>query len=484
MHRFVCPRAASWQRLLRTLAGCVAATALLVHMACAQSNNAVAYVGATLIDGTGGAPISDSAVLVEGDRISVAGPRSSISIPRNARVVSVTGKWIVPGLIDAHVHFFESGLLDEKYASTGSADVLHQRALTYDRQARHIRARAAYTLSRYLCAGVTSAISYGGPEFEWEVKHLATLGQVPAPNVFTSTGFLSPLPSATVFQDFLGSPSLATVPTPADATAAVRAAAARGADIVKIGYLGVPGSAEAQILPILAATVDQAHALGLRVTAHIFGPTEMIRRFVEAGLDDLAHTPTSPIDATTLELMRKRNMIVVSTLLVLQRPLDAARGEVRPTRAEKQCGDPEIISVLTHRRAAGATPFDELYGPESVARAAENLKLLRRSGIPVAIGTDAGSEGLLHGASMHAELAALADLGFSPMELIVAATLTGARSAGKEQLIGSVTNGKLADFLILTADPLADIGNLNSIETVVHKGHAFDRRRFLPSNSK
>jgi adenine deaminase len=95
------------------------------------------------------------------------------------------------------------------------------------------------------------------------------------------------------------------------------------------------------------------------------------------------------------------------------------------------------------------------------------------AGISIAVGTDAGNEGLLHGASMHAELEALADVGFKPSELIVAATRNGAGVVGKQAEVGTIVDGRWADFLVLTEDPLVDILNLAKIETIVHSGHAF-----------
>ncbi|MGH8534517.1 MAG: amidohydrolase family protein, partial [Gammaproteobacteria bacterium] len=123
-----------------------------------------AFVGATLIDGTGRASRPDTTVLIENQHISAIGPKSEIAIPKNARVFDGSGKWIVPGLIDAHVHFFQSGGLYTR------PDVIDLRAIRpYEKEIAGIRERLPATLAHYLASGVTSVVDMGGPDWTFEV---------------------------------------------------------------------------------------------------------------------------------------------------------------------------------------------------------------------------------------------------------------------------------------------------------------------------
>ncbi|MGH8521633.1 MAG: amidohydrolase family protein, partial [Gammaproteobacteria bacterium] len=127
-----------------------------------------AFVGATLIDGTGRASRPDATVLIENEHISAVGNTSALTIPKNAKIFDVSGKWIVPGLIDAHVHFFQSGGLYTR------PDVIDLRAVRpYEKEIAGIREQLPATLARYLASGVTSVVDMGGPNWTFEVRELA-----------------------------------------------------------------------------------------------------------------------------------------------------------------------------------------------------------------------------------------------------------------------------------------------------------------------
>jgi len=124
----------------------------------AQSQSTTLVVnGATLIDGTGAAPVPDAAVVITGDRIVAAGPRPMIEVPQSAKTIDARGKWIIPGLVDAHVHFFQSGGL---YTRPDVIDL--RRRVPYEKELAWIRRRLPYTFTRYLCSGVTSVVDVGG----------------------------------------------------------------------------------------------------------------------------------------------------------------------------------------------------------------------------------------------------------------------------------------------------------------------------------
>ncbi len=144
-----------------------------------------AYVGATLIDGTGRAPRPDTVVLVAGERIAAVGSRNEVTIPKEARAVDATGKWIMPGLIDAHVHFFQSGGL---YTRSDVIDL--RRIRPYTKEIAWIKQRLPKTFARYTASGVTSVVDLGGPLWNFELRALAERTLI-APRVAVASPLLS-----------------------------------------------------------------------------------------------------------------------------------------------------------------------------------------------------------------------------------------------------------------------------------------------------
>ena len=182
----------------------------------AGSSSVTALVGATLIDGTGAAPLDDAVVIIDGTEIAAAGARGSVPIPEGASTVDVGGKWLVPGLIDAHVHFMESGRI---YTKPGQIDLTH--LVPYDEEVAWMQQRVPVTLKSYLCAGVTGAVSVGGPRFEYEVREQAR-ARAAAPDVYVAHGPVALVPAEILFPPFHGDASVRTVTDPASAAETIR----------------------------------------------------------------------------------------------------------------------------------------------------------------------------------------------------------------------------------------------------------------------
>ncbi len=443
----------------------------------AGDSSVTAFLGATLIDGTGGAPVGDAVVLVDGTDITATGARADIAVPAGARIVDVAGKWLVPGLIDAHVHFMESGRI---YTKPGQIDLTH--LVPYHEEVAWMLQRVPVTLTSYMCAGVTGAVSVGGPRFEYEVREQAR-ARPDAPDVYVAHGPVTLVPAEILFPPFDGDTSVRSVMDPANAIETIRRGAEWKADLVKSGYLGGPFSGyEADYAAVHEAIVAEAAVHGLPVTSHV---TELApaRVLVEIGVDSLQHVPLdAPLDEAFLELAKARGIVVVSTLAVWQRNfVDVYARSFDLLPVEERCGDPEVIASWYEVDEVPAPPpaVMEMYGAVTTVAAA-NTRLLLDAGVPLAAGSDTGNLGLLHGPSLHYELKLMGDAGVPPTDLIVAATLNAAAVAGQAHRVGSIEPGKQGDVLVLGADPLADIGNLQAIEQVMKSGVLFDRADLLP----
>jgi imidazolonepropionase-like amidohydrolase len=444
--------------------------AFVTASAQAGGRNATLVInGGTLIDGTGAPPIPDAAVVVSGDRIVDAGPSSKITVPKNTKTIDARGKWIIPGLIDAHVHFFQSGDL---YTRPDVID-LRQR-VPYERELAWIRRRLPYTFTRYLCSGITSVVEAGGPFANFNVRAMARRTRA-APRVVVAGPLIS-----TVAPDDpeTADPAIIEVANPEEAVALVRRELARKPDLIKIWFIRGPDVELENAVKIVEAVVKVSHAAGVRVAVHAT-ELETAKAAVSAGSDILVHSVSDrPVDDEFVQMVKERGVIYTTTIVVLEGYAEVLSRSVDLTDIERSCGDAQVIASWAD---LAKIPEDQLplyarFPPRFTEKAVvlANLKRMQEAGAIVAVGTDAGNIGTLHGPSLHREFELMAEAGLTPMQIIVDATHNAARVFSPNPQVGTVESGKLADLVILDADPLADIGNARRIDKVIKGGHVFE----------
>jgi len=429
-----------------------------------------AFVGATLIDGTGGAPRANAVILVEGGRIAAVGNRGEIPIPPESRVIDANGKWIVPGLIDAHIHFFQSGGL---YTRPDVIDLRETRP--YADEIREIRQRIPDTLRRYVASGVTSVVDVGGPFWTFQVRDLASRTE-PTPRVAVAGPLI-----ATYFPQELKAddPALIKVDSPEESRATVRNVLAHKPDLIKIWFIPLPGRSLAFQSSVVQAAIEASHAAGTRVVVHAT-ELETARAAVQAGADILAHSVEDRrVDEAFIKLLKDRNVVYVTTLVVNEGYQEVLGQKVRLTDIERRLGDPEAIATFDDlaRLPVWKKPWAFHWFSRDIAF--WNLKRLQQSGVTIAAGTDAGNIGTLHGPALHREFELMAEAGLAPEEILAAATQGGVRVMGRSAELGTVEKGKLADFVLLDADPLADVTHLRRIFRVVKGGAVFDPQALI-----
>lgn len=446
------------QQLLR-----LTVTSLLVTGAVITSQ-AVAEVtvltGATLFDGTGEQPVADVRVVVRDDRIAAIGPASRVRIPAGAKVRNVRGKWIIPGLIDAHVHFFQSGGL---YTRPDVIDLRHIRP--YEREIATIRSQLPATLARYLASGITSVVDLAGPAWTFDLRQLAS-GSAASPRVVLSGPGLTPgLPRGL---DGRHAPAI-VVRTPEQARGAVEGLVLRQPDLVKIWFAQGPGMDLDQEFQWVRAAIEEAHGHGLRIAAHAT-ELEIARRMVEAGADILVHSiDDRPVDPELLSQMQANRTLYIPTLGVGQRYAEVLGQQLRLSPFERAMGDSAVTASLGDlqrlfpgRGRPRNLPDDQV--------ASENLLRVHHAGITIAAGSDAGNIGSLHGPGLHRELELMASAGLTPAQVLVAATRGSAEVTGRGDEIGRLKPGMLADLVVLNANPLADIRNTRHMVMVMKGG--------------
>jgi len=436
------------------------ALAVLPALACPNPGKGkTAYVGATLFDGTGAPAIRNAVILVSGGRIEAAGQADMIKVPRGATVVDLAGRWIIPGLIDMHVH-------------------LERRAL-----------------APYLAYGVTSVRDMGGlQDSVLFLRDDVHNGTADGPRIFLSGAMIDGAPATF--------PGATAVRTANDARRAVGNRVLIGASQIKI-YTKIdrrllePLMDEAKALetPVAAhlGRVDAITAarLGVRTLEHMSGVVEATVRdpapFFRAHEDfftgwNLEERSWAGLDSAALD-RTARALVQAGAAIVPTLALHEAWGHLEDSSyvaGLDLTGLPPVVreawNIPDLVRRARITARD--YPAFQSGRANQNLfvRLFYRAGGQVLAGSDSPNQLLPPGASLHRELRLLVGAGLSPKDALLAATREPARLLGAADTLGVVQPGAVADFVVLTADPLADIANLALIQMVVAYGIAHDPR--------
>ncbi len=440
----------------------------------APQPHVVALVGGTLVDGTGGPPVRDAVVVVRDGRIACAGPRTSCTVPAGAQVVDVAGSWVTPGLIDAHVHFGQTGWADGRPDSLDVRD-----RYPYEQVQAELRRHPERFFRSYLCAGVTGVFDVGGYPWSWDLR--AKAGTDPdAPHVAAAGPLLS------TYDFWLNVPAERQFIYLADEKTAregVRYLAANGADAVKVWYIPVKTRGVDEMAAVVKAAGDEARKLGLRLIVHATGLHEA-KVALEAGAKVLVHSVDDlPVDDDFIRMAKADGTIYCPTLTVAGgylRMYEAAASHTAPA-----VDDPNgCVDAVTraHLAETATLPFDPAVVKAKLERTrarveagdpvmADNLKRVLGAGIPVAMGTDAGNPLTLPGPSVYAEMEAMQADGMTPMQVLVAATRTSALALGAVgNDLGTVAAGKVADMVVVGADPTADIAAMRRVRYVIRAG--------------
>ncbi|HEY7637719.1 MAG TPA: amidohydrolase family protein [Gemmatimonadales bacterium] len=437
--------------------------------AAAASQVARAIVGATLLDGTGRQPVADAVVVVRGGRITCAGARKSCPIPSGARQIDARGAWLIPGLIDAHVHFSQTGWFDGR---PDAADLRDR--FPYPEVVARLEAHPQPFLRSYLCSGITSVFDVGGYPWTWALRDRFA-NDPRAPRIAAAGPLLSTID---FWLNLPGQQQFVYLANDSIVRETVRSHAAFKTDAVKLWYIMPPQPPDtARVQALVRAAAEETHRLHLRFIVHATGLWEA-KDALRAGADVLVHSVFDrPVDDEFLELARSHRVIYIPTLTVGEGYVEAGKGTVDGHLYPLACAD----SISLARVRAGPvhlTHGKEWWTDTAATRSIEqeratgqaNAKRVQEAGITLAVGTDAGNPGTLHGPSIYRELQLLSEGGIGPMELLVDATRNGARAIGWEEKVGTVETGKAADLVALDADPLSDVRNYQGIRWVMKGG--------------
>jgi len=432
-----------------------------------------AIVGGTLVDGRGGPPVRDAVVIVRDGEIEAAGPRSRVSVPAGVDTLDVRGTWIVPGLVDAHVHYSQTGWVD------GRPDALDLRDhYPYEATERRLREHPEVFHRAYLASGVTAVFDVGG--YAWTVAMARAAEDNPeAPHMAAAGPLLSTL------DHWLNLPAerqFIYLSDSASAVAGVRYLVSLGANAVKVWFIVRPGSDFDAMARAVKVAGDEAARAKLPLIVHATGLREA-KAALRAGAALLVHSvDDKPVDAEFLKLARQTKTAYCPTLTVLEGYAQlprAARSAVSPQPDDPLGAVDSLTRALVAstareaRRVLGESPPSR----DSVIAARRrmmnaNLAAVRRAGIPIVTGTDAGNPLTLHGPAIFAEMEAMQRAGMTASQVLLASTRDAARAMGRGDDLGTIEPGHSADLLIVGADPTRDIANLRKLRVVMRSGVA------------
>lgn len=465
--------------------GGLALCALLPLAACAGGSDVdkapavtTVLVGATILHGAGGRAIDDGVLVFSADTIQCVGTRDDCPVPAGAAAHDLAGKYLTPGLIDAHVHFSQTGWLD------GRPDGLDIRArYPYEEVVADLRSNPGRFFESYLCAGVTGVFDVGG--FRWTIEMArAASKDAAAPHVRVAGPLISHAGLNILSTPNDGSQFIML--TSADAgRAGVRELAGLGADAVKVWYLSPPDSIWEEIEARFRAVAEEASAVGLPLIVHA---TELraAKVAVDAGASMLVHSvEDEPVDEEFLALMKEHGTIYAPTLVVARNWGRAVTAAVMGDTVPRWDDPLGCVDEETEERLRAAPELQELASDEGVtldmfAAARDqsarrqaimdaNLRRVHEAGIPIVLATDAGNPLTLHGASVHTELEAMEAAGIPPEDLVVIATRNGAHAMRRSDL-GTLAAGQVADILVLSKDPRESAAAFQALESVIHLG--------------
>ena len=419
----------------------------------------IAFTHVTVIDVTGGSARRDTTVVITGDRITAIGDSANLSVPADAKVIDATGKFLIPGLWDMHVHWYM---------------------------------RDTFTL--FIANGVTGVRQMFGNSDLLRWREQIANGSLLGPRMIVASPIIDgPRPIW---------PNSIAVSNEEEGRKAVRRVKQWGADFVKVyallprdAYFGIADEAKQQGITFVghvpnSVSPGEASDAGQKSIEHLTGiliecsdkQTELREKLVKADSPEAR----GRIQATALQTYDQKKAAELfarfaknqtwqcPTLTVLRS--GAYLGDEEFRRDGRLRYIPRLLQQGWNYRLANRSGGDSAGAKNVLRKQIEIIGAMQKAGVPILAGTDTGNPFCFPGFSLHEELALLVIAGLTPVEALRTATLNPAKFLGLDQTLGTIEQGKIADLVLLDANPLLDIRNTQRINAVVANGRLFDRK--------
>jgi len=405
----------------------------------------------TLIDGSGRPPVSGAAMIVDAGRVAWVGPVAQLKAPAGAQAIDLSGKYVMPGIINLHGHL-------------GNTIDLAQNARNFTRE------NVERNLKTYASYGVTSILSMGtDQDLIFSIRDQQRAGRPSMTRVFTAgQGF--------IFKGGYGgiagvNEGLSSV---SEVEPAVAAQARKHVDIIKLWMDDELGRLPKMPYPIAKAIIDSAHQHHLRVAAHIFYLQDA-RQVTDDGVDGLAHSVRDePVDGGLVDSMKRHGTWQMAATLSREESM-FIYGSAPPFLSDSfftRGVSPLVLKTLAspeyQRTIASGEHFKEY--PAFLETAKRNLKTLVDAGVKYGFGTDTGPPGRFAGYFEHWEMELMVQSGLTPTQVLTAATKQAAEFLGAKEL-GTLERSNWADLIVLDRNPLEDITNTRTIHAVYIAGN-------------
>ncbi|WP_271783985.1 amidohydrolase family protein [Aquimarina algiphila] len=393
-------------------------------------------------------------------------------------IINGTDKFIMPGMIDTHIHFFQTGGL---YTRPDAIDL--RKVVSYEDEIQFAKDIITDNFKRYLRLGITSVMDVGGPFYNFKIRDSIVKNNL-SPNVFVTGPLFSPYqPEA--FSKLEDIP-IEKISTLEEASALFNKMLPYKPDFIKIWYIVNKDNPAKKNFPIVKHIAELSHKNNLKLAIHATD-LNTAKLAVKAGADILVHSVRDEIiDDEFAKILKKNKVTYIPTLIVSNNYTKTFFSELSMHPQDLNYANPKAYASLFDLEGLDSRlipeRFRKIRGSDKQKDAIRlrfkkfdsvidlNLQKLQKQQINIATGTDAGNIGTMHASSYIQEIEAMQKSGITPNDIIKASTINAAKGFGLDHQIGSVTEGKLADLVILNKNPLENIQNLNTIHEVIKSG--------------
>ncbi len=435
----------------------------------------------TLLDVEARKLVSGTSVKVTDGEIERIDKFKKIKTAADDQIIDGSGKFLMPGLIDAHIHFFQSGGI---YTRPDAIDLRSQKP--YSEEIKFGKDNASDYLRRYLRLGITTVMDVGGPMWNFTVRDSIAEKMV-APNVLV-TGPLFSIVDRPQMDE--GDPPIIKVTSTEDIDELFNKMLAYNPDFIKVWYIASRQYPPEDSFPLVKYLGELCRSKNLLLAVHAT-QLKTAQLAVKAGANILVHSVDDEvIPASFTKQLKDQSVTYIPTLTVGNGYARTFTGNLNHTRQDLDWANPTAYNSLSDLEK-----IDSARWPVFIKRVYKkgvssffakedsimkiNLKNLTMAGVNIATGTDAGNIGTMHASSYMAELDAMSAAGLDNWDLLVSSTINPAKGFGIDDRTGSVSVGKQADLVMLTQNPLDDLRNLNDIELVVKSGIVLSKDSIL-----
>ncbi|MFT5892193.1 MAG: imidazolonepropionase-like amidohydrolase [Dokdonia sp.] len=429
---------------------------------------------ATIVDVHTGELVEKQNLLVEDGLITSISNRT-IKNKKGYQVIDATGNYLMPGMIDTHIHFFQTGSLYTRPDAMDMTDVV-----PYEEELAFAEDLTKDSFNRYLRLGVTTIMDVGGPFSNFKVRDTIAKEHI-SPNVYVTGPLFSPYQPEALSK--LDDVPIAKITSIEEATALFNKMLPYKPDFIKIWYIASAATPAEKTYPIVVHIAKLAHDHNLKLAVHAtqFNTAKLA---VEAGADILVHSvDDKEVTEEFAQLLKQNQVTYIPTLIVSKNYYTSFTGTPGDHTQDLNFANPKTYSTLKDvKRYTKETMPASLkrfqnnpngflgYYANKSALMGRNLKFLQERGVNIATGTDAGNIGTMHASSYIQEIEAMKRGGLTNAQLLKAATINAAKGFGLETQLGSITEGKIADMILLKENPLEDIQHLTTIASVIKDG--------------